>query len=125
MILRRKGEITRQTTRTALLACVAVLGILVVAPAAHGQAVDQYSALSAPSPVIDQAGVIASGGTGGQGDVGGATTGGSAADEAGEGAGGKLPFTGYPLTPLLLLIAILLAAGIALRLAAPALDRRP
>ncbi|MGH2950967.1 MAG: hypothetical protein ACRDKX_02850 [Solirubrobacterales bacterium] len=33
----------------------------------------------------------------------------------GAGAGGALPFTGYPLTPLLLLLLILLAAGLLIR----------
>jgi hypothetical protein len=33
----------------------------------------------------------------------------------GTGSGGELPFTGYPLTPLLLLLLLLLAIGLAIR----------
>ncbi len=111
-----------------MLISLAVLGILVAAPAAYGQAVDQYTPQSGvggvASPVLDQAGVIASGGEGDAADGNAGTAGANAANEAGEGGGGKLPFTGYPLTPIVVLIALLLAAGVALRFAVPALDRR-
>jgi hypothetical protein len=42
---------------------------------------------------------------------------GPTADSDGSDSGGSLPFTGYPLTPLLLLFVALLAAGLALRTA--------
>ncbi|GEM_PF-3077918 len=52
---------------------------------------------------------------GGQGNQGGgALPSGGAAGPVG-GQGGELPFTGYPLTPLILLLLILLAAGLGLR----------
>ncbi len=40
------------------------------------------------------------------------------------GDGGSLPFTGYPLTPLLLLLLILLATGLAIRAWIAYRDRR-
>jgi hypothetical protein len=95
-----------------------LLGILVVAPHANAQAgVDQY----VPSPTPPGIG----GGT--QGAVGGGApldadggAGGSVAAETGSGSagGGELPFTGYPLTPLLAIVIALLVAGLLLRLAA-------
>ncbi|MGH2954141.1 MAG: hypothetical protein ACRDK9_08995 [Solirubrobacterales bacterium] len=42
---------------------------------------------------------------------------------AGGGTGGELPFTGYPLTPLLLILLILLAAGLMIRTYLGARDR--
>ena len=36
-------------------------------------------------------------------------------DSLGGGGGGELPFTGYPLSPLLILLLMLLAAGLILR----------
>ena len=54
------------------------------------------------------------GGHGNQGNQGGGAPSGGAAGPVG-GQGGELPFTGYPLTPLILLLLILLAAGLTLR----------
>ncbi len=51
-------------------------------------------------------------GDGGGGPLAGA--GGPVAD-VGDDARGELPFTGYPLTPLILLFLVLLAAGLAIR----------
>jgi hypothetical protein len=42
---------------------------------------------------------------------------------AGIGTGGELPFTGYPLTALILLLLVLLLAGLALRTYLAARDR--
>src|SRR4051794_30173829 len=96
-----------------------VIGILALPAAALAQssAADQYS------PNIGTAGSTATGGPnaknkgGSNGDNGGLAgaqdTGGVAGDAAS--GGGTLPFTGYPLTPLIIVIAILLAAGLAAR----------
>ena len=106
--------------RLAVAASATVLAILVLAPAANAQSsTDQYS------PTLDQAGVIASGNVGAEGGTGGESgAGGEVAAEAGTGKGGKLPFTGYPLTPLVMLAGLLLGAGLIARVGLPALDRR-
>ena len=111
----------------ATAACMALLGILVLVPGASAQtttpAQTQYS------PTLDAAGVIASGelpddpAGANAGEVAG-EAGGVAGEAGGGGAGGKLPFTGYPLTPIVALILLLITAGLALRMIAPRLDRR-
>ena len=54
------------------------------------------------------------GGGGDEGPAGGeAPTAGSG--ELGDGGGGELPFTGYPLTTLVLIVLILLVAGLVIR----------
>ncbi len=62
-------------------------------------------------------------GTTNAGSAAGTTNAGRAAGNA-TGGGESLPFTGYPLTPLVALTAALLAAGLTLRMLAPTLDRR-
>jgi hypothetical protein len=85
--------------RLAAIASATVLAILILTPAANAQqpASDQYVA---------------------------GTTAGEATAGTGTGSGGELPFTDYPLTPLVALVGLLLIAGIAARLVVPALDRR-
>ncbi len=121
-------------TRAALLisACLALLGILATAPGAGAQsATDQYI----PRP--DKGGVVDTGtgaGTGAQAP---------APSPAGaKGVGGKqghvtvaeggipddqsdpsLPGTGYPLTTFVALLALVVIAGLVLRVALPALAR--
>ena len=61
------------------------------------------------------------GGTGpaggsGQGPGGEAGTGGGPSAGVGETGGGALPFTGYPLTPLVLAVILLVVLGLAFRL---------
>ena len=95
---------------------ITAIGILVVAllaltPAAQAQ---NLPAICAQYPDLPQC-LPGGGGGGGDGnnDPGG--------DGAGLGPGGdgnlgsELPFTGYPLTPLILLLLALLATGIAVR----------
>ena len=107
--------------------CLAI-GILALPAAALAQssAADQYT------PNIGTAGSTNTGGPavnnnkgGSNGDNGlaGTQDAGGVAGDAVSGSG-TLPFTGYPLTPLILVIAILLAAGLAARAVAPQLDRR-
>jgi hypothetical protein len=47
----------------------------------------------------------------------------SAGGAGGTGSGGELPFTGYPLTPLLLLLLLLVAIGLAIRAGIAVHDR--
>jgi hypothetical protein len=61
------------------------------------------------------------GGGGNAGESGGGNAGDNAAGEAsgggnGSGGGGSLPFTGYPLTTLVLVVGGLVAAGLVIRL---------
>jgi hypothetical protein len=102
--------------------CV-VIGMLVVPAGAYAQT----SAATQYTPQIGTAGSTATGGAAkGSPNNGQAGTNqaGGVAGTAVSGGGGTLPFTGYPLTLLVALVAILLAAGLALRVVAPRLDRR-
>ena len=99
--------------RLALLALGAVAaGLLLLGPgasvpAAHAQsaACPQYQ--TCPNPP-------------GGGNV---PTGGGGETNPSAGQGGQLPFTGYPVTPLILLLAALLAAGAMIRAYIAARDR--
>lgn len=100
--------INRRTRRhTAVLAILALAaGGIVVAPtaaSAQAGAADEYSPTSP-----------------GNGS-GGSENGGAVDDNLGAGTaesdGGNLPFTGYPMTPLVTLFLLLLAAGLVIRLA--------
>ena len=97
---------------------------MLVAPAATNA---QSSGTTQYTPDLGTAGVTASSGAGtkspGNGTAG-ANAAGGVAGQAQSGGGGTLPFTGYPLTLLVALVAILLAAGLVLRVMAPRLDRR-
>ncbi|MDX6615724.1 MAG: hypothetical protein QOD60_815 [Solirubrobacterales bacterium] len=105
------------------MACLAV-GML-VGPAATSA---QSSGTTQYTPDIATAGVTATGASGGKkspnSGTAGANAAGGVAGEAQSGGGGTLPFTGYPLTLLVALVAILLAAGLVLRVTVPRLDRR-
>ena len=96
---------------------------LVVAAGASGQgALDQYS------PVRDAPGSGASRGGAEANPFGEAVPGsalGPAASSASVATGGgeELPFTGYPLTPLIIALLILLATGVALRIAVEVHER--
>jgi hypothetical protein len=101
--------------------CLASIAILVSASAA----IAQTSAYGQYGPTLDAAGIIQSDAVGGGGD---GAAGGSVAGEtqgAAGGGAGELPFTGYPLTSLVLIALLLLGGGLMLRLLLlPALGRR-
>ena len=104
-----------------LVVCAAV-GIL-AAPAA---APAQSSGTSQYTPNIGTAGSTASGGSGKTKDPNDGAAGTQASGVAGtaQPGGGSLAFTGYPLTWLVLIVAILLGTGLVARVIAPRLDRR-
>lgn len=116
------GNGARHKSASILLAACLVVGMLVLPAAASAQS----SGTTQYTPDIGTAGATATGGTGKNSPnsgTAGANAAGGVAGQAQSG-GGTLPFTGYPLTLLVALVAILLAAGLALRVMAPRLDRR-
>jgi hypothetical protein len=96
---------------------VLVVGLL-AAPIASAApaAADQY----APSPTQQ----ITDPALGGNAPSDGAGPGGPVFSEPGQAGGGELPFTGYPLTPLILIILALLAAGLTARAVSANAERR-
>lgn len=94
--------------------------IVVAAPVATAQqppGSDQYQPGPPPGPSPDDTG----GGPDGTG--GGPAAGGGPSATVAESGGANLPFTGYPLTPLVLLLLAVLVTGLALRVAAKARER--
>jgi hypothetical protein len=120
----------------ATIMAVGLVGMLVAAPTASGQAaVDQYEPSS--NPAGGTAGVTGTGGTAGtvahgskkphvEGTTAGQTGAGqaTAGSDGGSSSGGSLPFTGYPMTALLWVVLGLLVAGLLLRLTVSMLERR-
>jgi hypothetical protein len=110
------------------VATTVLFGILVVAPGAHGQAaVDQY--VPAPEPRETSSAPPA----GEPGPPGAITPGGAreakgieiTATSDGSGGGVELPVSdGYPVTPFVVLIVILLACGIVARLVLGGMRRK-
>jgi hypothetical protein len=133
----------RTTIRTAVALCALLAGIVIAPSAAFGQsaAADQYvpNAPAGPSPDGDGGNQNPNGGGGGGGQNpagGGGNENPSGAEAPDNGAGalspsagtgessaGELPFTGYPLTALLLVVLILLAAGLLLRFGPSGFER--
>jgi hypothetical protein len=109
----------RRKSAFAWSAVLAAAGAIVfTAPVATAQQVagsDQYQGGAGPTGGAGQ-------GAGQDGPDGGAEAGGPSATVA-ESGGGSLPFTGYPITPLVLLVIALVAVGLALRLGSKARDR--
>lgn len=91
--------------------CVALIALLVAAPAVFGQ-----SASGQYDPSLDPGGIVQ--GSNGNGN-GGATNPGDTGGGESIGGGTDLPFTGYPLTPLVAIVGLLLIGGLAVRLIAP------
>jgi hypothetical protein len=104
---RKVGSTSRRRLLSAL--CVALVAILVAAPAAFGQSAGgQYD------PSLDPGGIV-------QGSTGNGNAGQNNAEESN---GGAVPFTGYPLTPLIAIVGMLFVGGLAIRLIAPSADRK-
>ncbi len=76
-------------------------------------ALDQYSPVTRPAP--GQGGGSPGGSAVGSESVPGAALGPAASDASPAGGAAELPFTGYPLTPLIIALLILLATGVMLR----------
>jgi hypothetical protein len=95
-----------------------LLAVLMQAPLASAApaAADQY----APGPTQQIIGPASAG----NGPSAGAPGSGPVFSEPGEAGGGELPFTGYPLTPLILIVLALLAAGLIARAMSASAERR-
>jgi hypothetical protein len=116
------GTWRRGLLKLAPIAAIGLLGILVAAPSASGQAaIDQY--VPQGNPAGGSGGAIAP-----SDSLGPSGTGGShaiAADTGrGSAKGGDLPFTGYPVTSFIWIVLALLLTGALVRVTAPLLGRR-
>jgi hypothetical protein len=109
--------------RTIVVAALCALAAMAIAAVAADRA-SAEPAICSEYPGLSQCEQPATGGgdTGGgpnPADGGGAQSpipgAGGASAAAGGGASGALPFTGYPLTPAILLLLALLVAGLAIR----------
>jgi hypothetical protein len=109
--------------RTIVVAALCALGALLIAAVAADRA-SAEPAICSEYPGLTQCEQPTTGGgdTGGglnPADGGGAVSppipGAGGPSAAGGGASGALPFTGYPLTPVILLFLALLVAGLAIR----------
>jgi hypothetical protein len=125
------GNWRRGLRRVVPILAVCLVGTLFAAPSALGQAaVDQY--VPSPNPAPPTGGVA--GATGGGSKTKGTKTkgtegtgaNGSVAAQSGSGSsgGGTLPFTGYPITPLVWIALGALVAGVLMRVGAARLKRR-
>jgi len=103
---------------------VVMVGILIAAPSASGQAaVDQYIPTGSPS-----------GGSGGAASAPSDTLGPPGAQigprtiaaKPGESSssGGSLPLTDYPVTPFIWIVLAVLVAGVLVRVTSPLIERR-
>jgi hypothetical protein len=119
-----KGTWTRDLLRMAPILVAGLLGILIAAPSAAGQAaIDQYVPKGDPA-----------GGSGGAGTLdspistpspAGTSSHKAKADQGkGSGEGGRLPVTDYPGTPFLWILLALLVAGALVRFGTSLKKRR-
>ena len=100
--------------------CVALIAILVAAPAAFGQSAGvQYDPSLDPGSIVQGSN---GNGNGGQNNGEPSNVGASNVGES-TGGGTDLPFTGYPLTPLVAIVGLLLIGGLAVRLIVPPAPR--
>jgi len=88
-----------------------------------GSGDDVGSAEASGGPDIPVGSDTTGGDNGSGADTGSTGSGSSASSAGGTGSGGELPFTGYPLTTLLLLMLLLLALGLAIRAGVAIHDR--
>jgi hypothetical protein len=117
------GTWRRGLLKMAPIAAVGLLGILIAAPSASGQAaIDQY--VPQGNPAGGAGGAIApSDNLGGPSGTGGGHAIAANTDN-GTASGGDLPFTGYPVTSFVWIVLALLLAGALVRVTAPRLGRR-
>ena len=103
------------------LLAIGLMGAMIVAPHANGQAaIDQYQQPTVPGGT---GGVVGGGGSQNADGTNGAGVG-AVAGETGSGSGGgSLPFTGYPVTAIVLIALALLCAGVLVRWATQAVRR--
>jgi hypothetical protein len=106
------------------LVAVGLLAAMIVAPHANGQAaLDQYQQPTVPGGG-GTAGVVGGGGSQNADGTNAAGIGAVAGETgSGSGGGGTLPFTGYPVTLLVLIALALLCAGVLVRWAVQATRR--
>ncbi|MDX6607235.1 MAG: hypothetical protein QOD14_1775 [Solirubrobacterales bacterium] len=106
------------------VAALALIGILVAAPNASGQAaIDQYTPQGGPA---GGSGGAVSGSSDTLGPAGAQIGHRHIAAKPGNGSssGGSLPLTDYPVTPFVWIVVAVLIAGVLVRVAAPVLGRR-
>lgn len=117
------GQFTLSSRRLAILAALAVAFFAALAASSVGTQTASAGQPPICSEYPDLPQCEEGGGNGGENpnppqeepdDEGGAG-GGPGAGPTGDAGGGELPFTGYPLTSLMLLLLILLATGLAIR----------
>jgi hypothetical protein len=106
--------------RLAPVAAVAVLGILIAAPTASGQAaIDQYIPAGDPGNGAgrgaESVAPLLPSGTGSKTPT--------ANPGSGSDSGGELPLTGYPVTPFIWVVVAVLLIGALVRVAAPVFGR--
>lgn len=122
------GQIKLPSSRLALMAAalIALFAALALASTSPSTAIAGEPAICDQYPDLPQ---CEKGGNGGgtfcdrnpdsprcdEGVPGGRGPDSGGAGPSGDASNGELPFTGYPLTPLLLLLVILLAAGLTIR----------
>jgi hypothetical protein len=105
------------------VSAIGLLGILIAAPSASGQAaIDEYIPQGNPAGGSGGASIGPSNSALGPGGAG-PTHQIAAKPDSGSRSGGKLPFTGYPVTPFVWVVIAALLAGALVRVAAPVLDR--
>ncbi len=118
------GTWRRGLLKMAPIMAIGLIGILVAAPNASGQAaVDQYIPQGGPA---GGSGGAVSGPSDTLGPAGAQLGHRHIAAKPGESSsnGGSLPFTDYPVTPFVWIVLAVLIAGALVRVAAPVLGRR-
>jgi hypothetical protein len=119
-----KGTWRRGSLKMAPILAFGLIGILVAAPSASGQAaVEQYTPQGSPA---GGSGGAVSGPSDTLGPAGAQIGHRHIAAKPGESSssGGNLPFTDYPVTPFVWIVLAVLIAGALVRVAAPMLGRR-
>jgi hypothetical protein len=117
------GTGRRASVTMSLTCAIGLLGILIAAPSASGQAaIEQYIPQGNPAGGSGGASIGPSDSALGPGGAGPAHQI-AAKPDSGSRSGGKLPFTDYPVTPFVWVVIAALLVGGLIRVAAPVLDR--